>query len=190
MLEPVAITGIGCRFPGGANSPGAFWDLLCAGTDAIREIPADRWSVAAHYDPTPGHPSKSISKWGGFVDSISEFDSSFFSISDREADAMDPQQRLLLETTWEALEDSGERVDTLRGSSTGVFVGISTTDYSGMQLDDQGNSRGDMYSVTGGAISIAANRISYFFDLRGPSLSVDTACSSALTACHLACQSL
>lgn len=190
MLEPLALVGIGCRFPGGADSPGAFWRMLCAGTDAIREIPSDRWKIAAHYDPVPGRPGKSISKWGGFIDNIEVFDASFFGISPREADAMDPQHRQLLEVTWEALEDAGQRMETLRGSLTGIFVGISTNDYSGLQHDSDGSNVKDVYSGIGCAASIAANRISYFLDLHGPSLVIDTACSSTLTACHLACQSL
>ena len=190
MDEPLAIIGIGCRFPGGSNSPQSFWEMLCAGTDAIREIPADRWNIAAHFDPVPGRVGKSISRWGGFVDSIDRFDPGFFGISDREADAIDPQQRLLLETSWEAIEDSGQTLESLRGSSTGVFVGISTSDYGRLQHDGGGRTVADVYSATGSAFSIAANRISYCFDLRGPSIAVDTACSSSLTACHIACQSL
>jgi acyl transferase domain-containing protein/thioesterase domain-containing protein/acyl carrier protein len=188
--EPLAIVGIGCRFPGEANSPQAFWQMLCAGTDAIREVPPDRWSIAAYYDPIPGRPGKTYSKWGGFLDRIDLFDPSFFGISAREADAIDPQQRLLLEASWEAFEDAGRPLDSVRGSSTGVFVGISTIDYAVMQHQDIGPGSADIYSATGTAFSIAANRISYCFDLRGPSLAVDTACSSALTACHLACESL
>ena len=190
MNESLAIVGMGCRFPGGANSLRSFWDLLCAGTDAIREIPADRWSIAAHYDPTPGRVAKSISKWGGFIDDIDRFDSRFFGISAREADGMDPQQRLLLEATWEALEDGGQTLEAMHGSRTGVFVGISTADYAALQFDSSGRNVADVYSATGSTSSIAANRISYCFDLRGPSLAVDTACSSALTACHVASQSL
>jgi acyl transferase domain-containing protein/thioesterase domain-containing protein/acyl carrier protein len=188
--EPIAIVGIGCRFPGGANSPQSFWKMLCAGTDAIREIPAERWSIPAFFDSTPGLPGKTYSKWGGFLDQIDQFDPAFFGISAREADAIDPQQRLLLEASWEAFEDAGRPLESVRGSSTGVFVGISTTDYAVMQHQDIGPGIADVYSATGTAFSIAANRISYCFDLRGPSLAVDTACSSALTACHLACQSL
>jgi acyl transferase domain-containing protein/thioesterase domain-containing protein/acyl carrier protein len=164
--------------------------MLCAGTDAIREIPSDRWSIRAYYDPIPGRPGKTYSKWGGFIDQIEHFDPAFFGISAREADAIDPQQRQLLEAAWEAFEDSGHPLDSVRGSSTGVFVGISTTDYAVMQHQDIGLGIADVYSATGTAFSIAANRISYCFDLRGPSLAIDTACSSALTACHLACESL
>ncbi len=190
MNEPLAMIGMGCRLPGGADSPQAFWKMLCAGTDAIREIPPDRWSIAAHYDPVPGRAGKSISKWGGFLDQIDKFDSAFFGISPREADAMDPQQRLLLEAAWEAFEDGGQTLERVRGSNTGVFVGISTTEFSGLQYGSEGSNVGDVYSATGSAFSIAANRLSYCFDLRGPSMAMDTACSSALTACHVACQSL
>jgi acyl transferase domain-containing protein/thioesterase domain-containing protein/acyl carrier protein len=190
MNEPLAIIGIGCRFPGGADSPDSFWKMLCAGTDAIREIPLDRWSIATHYDPVSGRAGKSISKWGGFIENIDKFDSAFFGISAREADGIDPQQRLLLEASWEAFEDGGQIMDRIRGSQTGVFVGISTTDYAALQVDRDGRNIADAYSATGSAISIAANRISYCFDLRGPSLAMDTACSSALTACHFGCQSL
>jgi acyl transferase domain-containing protein/thioesterase domain-containing protein/acyl carrier protein len=190
MNEPLALVGIGCRLPGGAESPEAFWEMLCAGADAIREIPSDRWNLAASYDPVPNRPGKSISKWGGFIDDIDRLDSSFFGISSREADAMDPQQRLLLEAAWEAFEDGGQTLEQIRGSRTGVFVGISTTDYAGLQSEGIGRGVPDIYSATGSAFSIAANRISYFFDLRGPSLAIDTACSSALSACHVACQSL
>jgi acyl transferase domain-containing protein/NADPH:quinone reductase-like Zn-dependent oxidoreductase/thioesterase domain-containing protein/NAD(P)-dependent dehydrogenase (short-subunit alcohol dehydrogenase family) len=164
--------------------------MLCARTDAIREVPADRWSIAAHFDASPGRAGKSYSKWGGFIDHIGRFDSSFFGISPREADAMDPQQRLLLEATWEAFEDAGLKWDHVRGSRTGVFVGISTSDYANLQYQSGGQNVADVYSAPGCAFSIAANRISYCLDLRGPSLAIDTACSSALSACHVACQTL
>ena len=190
MNESLGIVGIGCRFPGGADSPEAFWAMLCAGTDAIREVPSDRWNIATHYDPAPNRAGKSISKWGGFIDDIDRFDSAFFGISAREADAIDPQQRLLLEATWEAFEDGGQTLEQIRGSRTGVFVGISTTDYADLQSESDGRSVPDIYSATGSCFSIAANRISYWFDLRGPSIAMDTACSSALTACHVACQSI
>jgi acyl transferase domain-containing protein/NADPH:quinone reductase-like Zn-dependent oxidoreductase/thioesterase domain-containing protein/acyl carrier protein len=190
MKEPLAIIGIGCRFPGGADSPEAFWQMLCAGTDAISEIPPDRWNIAAHYDPVPGRAGKSISKWGGFIGNIDRFDPGFFGISAREADCIDPQQRLLLEASWEAFEDGGQTLEKIRGSRTGVFAGISTTDYAMLQNAGGGRNEADVYSATGSTFSIAANRISYCFDLRGPSMAMDTACSSALTACHVACQSL
>jgi acyl transferase domain-containing protein/thioesterase domain-containing protein/acyl carrier protein len=190
MNEPLAIIGIGCRFPGGADSPEAFWKMLCAGTDAISEIPPDRWNINAHYDPVPGRAGKSISKWGGFIRNIDQFDPGFFGISAREADCIDPQQRLLLEASWEAFEDGGQTLEKIHGSRTGVFAGISTTDYAMLQNAGGGRNEADVYSATGSTFSIAANRISYCYDLRGPSMALDTACSSALTACHVACQSL
>ena len=188
--EPIAIVGIGCRLPGGGNDPREFWKLLCDGVDAIREIPADRWSIDAYYDPVPGRTGKSITRWAGFIDGIDRFDPAFFGISPREAEFMDPQQRVLLETAWEALEDAGHVPGELRGSPTGVFVGISTHDYELLQSSPDERSDLDVYSTTGGVPSIAANRISYCFDLRGPSMAIDTACSSSLIAAHLACESL
>ena len=188
--EPIAIVGIGCRFPGGADHPQTFWKLLCDGVDAVREIPADRWSIDAYYDPVPGRTGKSITRFAGCVDGIDRFDPAFFGISPREAAFMDPQQRMLLETAWEALEDSGQVASHLRGSPTGVFIGISTHDYELLQSSPDERSEIDIYSTTGGVLSIAANRISYCFDLRGPSVAIDTACSSSLIAAHLACESL
>lgn len=188
--EPIAIIGIGCRFPGRANTPEAFWKNLCSGVDAITEIPPDRWNIDKYYDPTPGKPGKSISKWGGFIDGIAEFDADFFGVSPREADSMDPQQRLLLHAAWEAIEDAGIVVDPHRDYPAGVFVGISTTDYANLQIIHTDLPQGDVYSVTGASISIAANRISYTFNFSGPSFAVDTACSSSLVALHTACRSL
>ena len=155
--------------------------------------PGDSSGAVEHrcpFDAAQGRAGKSYSKWGGFIDEIGRFDSSFFGISPREADAMDPQQRLLLEATWEAFEDAGQRWEQVRGSRTGVFVGISTSDYAALQYTSGGQSVSDVYSAPGCAFSIAANRISYCLDLRGPSLAIDTACSSALSACHVACQAL
>jgi acyl transferase domain-containing protein/acyl carrier protein len=185
--EHIAIIGLGCRFPG-APDPGAFWNLLREGGDAIREVPADRWDVGAFYDPDPETPGTTTTRFGGFLPKIDEFDPSFFCISPREASHMDPQQRLLLEVTWEALEHAGLAPQSLYGTATGVFVGISTSDYAGLQLSDP--ARVGAYEGTGNAHSIAANRLSYLLDLRGPSMAVDTACSSSLVALHLACQSL
>jgi hypothetical protein len=124
--EPIAIIGIGCRFPGKANGPEAFWQLLCDGVDAISEIPPDRWDIPSFYDTDAGTPGKTNAKWGGFVDEIDRFDAGFFGISPREAACMDPQQRMLLEVAYEAMEDAGETLERLSGSATGVFVGIST----------------------------------------------------------------
>jgi len=187
IVVPVAIIGLGCRFPGAAN-PQAFWQLLQGGTDAITEVPRDRWNVDTFYDPNPAKPGKMNTRWGGFLDRVDGFDPHFFGISPREAARMDPQQRLMLEVAWEALEDAGQPVESLAGTHTGVFVGIATNDYGRIQLRDA--KQIDGYVGTGGAMSIAANRISYLFDLKGPSLAVDTACSSSLVAVHLACQSL
>ncbi|HEX6047365.1 MAG TPA: beta-ketoacyl synthase N-terminal-like domain-containing protein [Pyrinomonadaceae bacterium] len=186
--EPVAIIGIGCRLPG-ANNADAFWQLLREGIDAITEVPADRWDARAFYsaDPVPP-PGKMNTRWGGFLDQVDQFDAAFFGIAPREATHMDPQQRLLLEVAWEALEDAGQVPQRLAGTQAGVFIGVATSEYSSMQLNQPG--RIDAYASTGGAMSIVANRLSYFFDFRGPSMAVDTACSSSLVAIHLACQSL
>ena len=188
--EPIAVVGIGCRFPGAANSPEQFWNLLCEGRDAITEIPPQRWNIDTFYAPEAGTPGKTNSRWGGFIDGLDEFDADFFRISPREAIGMDPQQRHLLEVSWEALEDAGQTLATLRGSSAGVFIGLSSLDYSFLEQGFVDLSRIDTYANTGGAMSIAANRISYIFDLRGPSVAVDTACSSSLVAVHMACESI
>jgi myxalamid-type polyketide synthase MxaE and MxaD len=185
--EPIAIIGIGCRFPG-ANDPAAFWQLLRDGVDAIREIPADRFDPHAFYDPDPATPGKMNTRWGGFLGQVDQFDPNFFGISPREALRMDPQQRLLLEVTWEALQDAGQVPEHLVGTQAGVFIGIATNDYGRLQWNDLKGI--DAYAGTGNALSIAANRISYLFDFRGPSLAIDTACSSSLVAVHLACCSL
>jgi acyl transferase domain-containing protein/aryl carrier-like protein len=188
--EPIAIIGIGCRFPGGANSPDAFWKMLCDGVDAITEIPPDRWNIKLFFESEQGAPGKTYAKWGGFIDGIDRFDAGFFGISPREAASMDPQQRLLLEASYEAIEDAGLRLESLAQSNTGVYVGISTTDYAQLQstYDDQESI--ETHTTTGSVMSIAANRISYCFDLKGPSVAVDTACSSSLVALHLACRSI
>ncbi|QRO01345.1 amino acid adenylation domain-containing protein [Archangium violaceum] len=185
--EPIAVVGIGCRFPG-AGDVESFWRLLREGRDAIREIPPERWNWRDYYEPTAGTPGKMNTRWGGFLEDIDSFDPAFFNISPREAARMDPQQRLLLEVTWEALEDAGQPPEGLAGTKAGVFIGISSNDYGLLQLSS--DIWADAYAGTGNALSIAANRISYLLDLRGPSLAVDTACSSSLVALHLACRSL
>ena len=185
--EPIAVIGIGCRFPG-AKDPESFWQLLRDGVDTISEIPADRWQKEAFYHPDPAVPGKAISYWGGFLDSIDQFDPFFFGISPIEAKYMDPQQRLLLELSYEALDDAGQIKANLDGTKTGVFIGISINEYSHLQFSDP--LMITSHSGTGSALSIAANRISYFFNFRGPSMAIDTACSSSLAAVHLACQSL
>jgi len=174
--EPIAIVGMGSRFAG-TNGLSEFWQLLCNGEDAIT-------------NPNDDYESKDVNRnlYGGYLNDIDKFDSDFFGISPREAEKMDPQHRILLETTWEAIEHAGITEEMINGSKTGVFVGISNNDYGRDLLHD--NKDADIYSITGNAFSIAANRISYLFDLKGPSLSVDTACSSSLAVVHQACQSL
>ena len=185
QTEPIAIVGMACRFPGGANDPTSFWRLLCDGVDAIREVPPDRWKADEFYDPDPAVPGKMNTRWGGFLERIDEFDNHFFSISDREAARMDPQQRILLELAWEAMEDAGLPPSTLRGAKVGVFVGIAVSEY-GMLLS-RDLEQADAYVSSGNSLCIAANRLSFVFDLQGPSVALDTACSSSLVALHLAC---
>ena len=186
--EGIAIIGIGCRFPGGVNDAEALWKLLVEGREAVCEVPPDRWNVERFYDPEPGVVGKSIARRGGFVDGIDQFDPQFFGISPREAPYVDPQHRLLLETAWEAIEDAGIVLDLERGTDLRVFVGISHNDYQVIQGTPWDSSGISPHSPTGTAHSIAANRISYCFNLRGPSVALDTACSSALTAVHMACE--
>jgi acyl transferase domain-containing protein/acyl carrier protein/protein-L-isoaspartate O-methyltransferase len=187
--EPIAIIGLGCRFPGGATDPEAFWRLLDSGRDAITPVPPDRWDVEAHYDPDPDAVGTMSTRFGGFLSEVDRFDAAFFGISPREALTMDPQQRLLLEVSWEALEDAGQGPDQLGGTRTGVFVGLCNSDYYRMVM--AGDPRGlDAYVASGGSHSVAAGRLSYALGLQGPSIAVDTACSSSLVAIHLACQSL
>lgn len=185
--EPIAIVGIACRLPK-ANSVDEYWQLLDAGIDAITEVPASRWDRDAYYQPGPAVPGKAYTKWGGFVDGVEDFDSHFFGIAPREANGMDPQQRILLQTTWHALEDAGIPPDSLAGTDTGVFVGAMTHDYELAWLHR--NAPLDGFFGTGTHASIIANRISYLFDLRGPSCVVETACSSSMVALHHARASL
>ena len=186
-MEPIAIIGLGCRFPK-ANNPEAFWQLLRDGVDAIAEVPPDRWNIDAFYSPEPATPGKMNSRWGGFLERVDQFDAAFFEIPPSEAEQMDPQQRLLLEVAWEAIENAGLQPETLAGSSTGVFIGLGNYDYHRSIFKEPQHL--GIYSATGAFSSIAANRLSYAFDLRGPSLVIDTACSSSLVALHFACQSL
>jgi len=185
--EPIAVIGYSLRMPGAQNAE-EFWQNLKEGVDCITEVPARRWDVDAFYDATPGTPAKMITRWGGFVDNEDQFDPQFFGISPREAPHMDPQQRLLLEVSYEAFEHAGYNMQTVAGSNTGVFVAISGADYLRLQVGDF--DKLDAYSGTGNAFSIAANRLSYVFDLKGPSFIMDTACSSSLVAVHNAVQSL
>ena len=186
--EGIAIIGIGCRFPGGANDTESFWKLLVEGREAVSDVPPDRWNVERFYDAEPGLVGKTIARRGGFVDGLDQFDPQFFGISLREAPYVDPLHRLLLETTWEAIEDAGLVLDLEKGTDMGVFVGISHSDYQGIQHTATDRAGISAHTSTGTAHSIAANRISYCLNLRGPSIALDTACSSALTAVHLACE--
>ncbi|HET6733560.1 MAG TPA: type I polyketide synthase, partial [Mycobacterium sp.] len=188
VAEPVAVVGIGCRFPGGGVGPDGYWTLLANGADAIGEIPADRWDAEAFYDPDPFAPGRMASKWGGFLPDVAGFDADFFGISPREAEAMDPQQRLLLEVAWEALEHAGIAPDVLSGTRTGVMMGVYYTEYQTASAANPDTI--DAYCATGNAHSITVGRIAYLLGLRGPAVAVDTACSSSLVAVHLACQSL
>lgn len=186
--EPVAVVGIGCRFPGDVGGPQRYWTFLAGGGNAIAEVPADRWDADAFYDPDPLAPGCMASKWGGFLPDVAGFDADFFGISPREAQAMDPQQRVLLEVAWEALEHAGIAPDHLGGTRAAVMMGVYYTEYQGVSAANPESI--DAYCATGNAHSITVGRIAYLLGLRGPAVAVDTACSSSLVSVHLACQSL
>ncbi|PSB17688.1 KR domain-containing protein [Phormidesmis priestleyi ULC007] len=188
--EPIAIIGMGCRFPGSADHPEAFWQQLRDGVDAIDLIPKTRWHTDAYYDPNPDAPGKIYTRYGGFLPQVDQFDAQFFGISPREAASLDPQQRLLLEVSWEALEDAGQAPNQLTGSKTGVFVGIGQNDYAQLQMFSGHYENIDPYAGTGNGFAFAAGRLSYILGLQGPNLAIDTACSASLVSVHLACQSL
>src|SRR5436309_4764978 len=185
--ELIAIVGASCRFPG-APDLAAFCQLRISGTDAVTEVDEARWSTRFYYHPNQDERGKSYTWSAGLLTGIDLFEPAFFGISPREAAQMDPQQRLLLELVWHAVEDAGIPASKLAGSATGVYIGASSTDYRDLRLGDPAS--GDSYFMTGGTLSILANRISYVFDLRGPSLTVDTACSSSLVALHHACEAI
>ncbi|WP_424097237.1 SDR family NAD(P)-dependent oxidoreductase [Moorena producens] len=189
--EPIAIIGMGCRFPGEANTPEQFWHLLRNGVDAITEVPLDRWNIDEYYDPDPETPGKVYTRNAGFLHDIDKFEPGFFGISPREALSLDPQQRLLLEVSWEALEYAGIVPQNLKNSQTGIFFGITQTEYSRLRLADSNyHEQLSIYDGTGNGLSFASGRLSFFLGSQGPNMAIDTICSSSLVAVHLACQSL
>ncbi|OBB92750.1 type I polyketide synthase [Mycobacterium sp. 852002-30065_SCH5024008] len=187
-FTPTAVIGMACRLPGGIDSPERLWEALHRGDDLITEVPPDRWDADEYYDPQPGVPGRSVTKWGGFLDDVAGFDCEFFGINEREATAIDPQHRLLLETSWEAMEHAGLTRETMADSLTGVFVGLTHGDYQLLAAD--ANAVEAPYGFTGSSFSLASGRIAYAMGIHGPAMTVDTACSSGLTAVHLACHSL
>ncbi len=187
-LNPIAIIGMACRLPGGIDSPEQLWEALLRGEDFVTEIPPDRWDADEYYDPQPGAPGRSVSKWGAFLDDVGGFDHGFFGITEKEATAMDPQHRLLLETSWEAMEHGGLTRNTLAASRTGVFMGLMHDDYQFVHAE--ANALEGPYGYLGNSFAMGSGRIAYTMGLRGPAMTVDTACSSGLAAVHMACRSL
>ncbi len=187
--EPIAIVGIGCRFPGEAYDPARFWRMLEQGVDAISEVPPDRWDVDRYYDANPAARGRTYSRWGGFITEVDRFDARLFGISPREAVQLDPQQRVILEVAWEALEEGGVSPAELRDTPVGVFVGTRGSEYypANGRTDPED---ADTYFATGNSLSTLAGRIAYVFGFTGPCFALDTACSSSLVAVHVACQSL
>lgn len=188
MAEPVAVIGLGCRFPGDVNGPDALWDFMSARRSAVTTVPDDRWQAFDDGTPRTAQVMADTTRWGAYLSDVAGFDAEFFGITPREADYIDPQQRLILEVTVEALEHAGIPAESLQRSQTGVFVGACVSEYGFLTSRDLGGI--EAWTATSGALSIIANRLSYFLDLRGPSVTIDTACSSSLVAVHLACESL
>ena len=188
LSDPIAVIGIGCRVPGGATTADELWHLLRDGAHGVRETPPDRWDAREWYDPDPAASGKSIAKEGSFLDRIDLFDAAYFGILPREADRIDPQQRLVLEVAIEAIDDAGLPHPRLRGSRTSVYIASYHNDYGQLQYSDPDGI--EARTLTGTLHSIVPNRLSFLLDLRGPSISIDSACSSSLAAIHLACQGL
>ncbi|WP_088634398.1 type I polyketide synthase [Phaeobacter sp. 22II1-1F12B] len=188
--EPIAIVGIGCRFPGSANTPEALWELLSEGRDVVTEVPPHRWEIESIYDPDPDTAGKTYARWGAFLDDVEGFDPAFFGITPREAVSLDPQQRLLLEVTWEALENAGIAPASLSGSQTAIYVGMTAHDYAMRSAKFQGEQTADAYEASGSSHSIASGRLSYFLGVHGPNFALDTACSSSMVAVHEAVRAL
>lgn len=188
--EPIAVVGMACRFPGDSDSTERFWNNLCNAVDCVGEIPQARWDMQRYYHPEIDMPGKMVMRSGGFITDADAFDADFFGIKAEEARAMDPQQRIILELCWHALESAGIPAKSLAGSDTSVYVGIFNTDYTEAQLRGDNREVIDTYTSSGNNFSIVAGRVSYTLGLRGPSMAVDTACTSSLVATHLACQSL
>jgi thioester reductase-like protein len=190
LREPLAVIGVGCRFPGGVHDAESFWQLLIAGRSAITEVPADRWDATRYFDADPDAPGHTYTQHAGLLEDLTGFDTAFFGIPPREARSLDPQQRLVLEVAWQALEHAGMAPDTLNGTRTGVFIGAARSDFERLVMPENKPGVLDGYAATGTSANFAANRLSYILGLEGPSLVVDTACSSSLVALHLATQSL
>ena len=189
--EPIAIVGIGCRLPGGITDPDGLWTALLDGRDCIIDIPGSRWDPQKFLDPTGRAPGRSyVQKAGMLAEDPKAFDHTFFGIPPREAAILDPQQRLLLQCSWEAFEDAGEPPSHHAGARTGVFIGGFMMDHLTLKADLRDRDRITTHSATAATLTMLSNRLSYVFDLRGPSVSLDTACSSSLVAIHLACQSI
>lgn len=190
QTEPIAIIGMGCRFPQGADSPEAYWKLLRNGINTVAQVPAERWDIDRYYDPDPDAPGQMYTRYGSFLEDVDCFDAHFFGISAREAAELDPQQRLLLEISWSALENAGQSFSSINGSKTGVFVGSTSNDYAHQLINPQERFQLNPYRSLGTLRSMIAGRLAYFYNFHGPAIQLDTACSSSLLSVHMACQSL